>query len=1195
MQAARPRPLLPLLTSALLLVSATLLVAACRREAPAPDPAAAVAAQVARERAASMFAQDRLRAALEAIQPLLAVKQPDPQDRLRAAIIHLALNDRDPALAELQAAAKVLDDSPALHFNLGRLYFDSGEGEQALVELERAHDLAPDDIPTKLRLAQALADRVYDASEAEAERLTAAALEHYQALRERGVEFAGSWFLPILQQYANLLMRSDQVEAADALFAERDELLARGITNPSSTDLQRGNFGRLDIPRPTGSRAPTLAAPTPTAGAEIRSEGPVRQLARVALEERWHPLSGDRLTDKRGLPEGRDPASVVLDFAPSAPETLWIDGRGLVAQRAGGRQEVLVPGAVEAFAALDLGEDKRTREVLEGQLPDGRAFIKDHVLFTDAELAVVQDGRLRLFSRPDYWESGPYEQRLELDLPLAGPTRDLCAWDYDHDGDLDLALCGAYGARFLRNDGVDGSGTFADDSASFGIPAGFECRWLLPEDLDSDQDVDLLIGGPSGALWFDSLRGGRFADASARLPAGQDWSARPLAADFDADFFVDLFLPASGQILGNAFGTKLAPRGPARAARPGQGPALLADLDLSGAVDLAWLDGAGALQASFELGTEGERPAQTLVPARAELGAPAGLALGPGPELTAAFAAGLLPIGLEAAGGGFTLALKGVKDTAHGLGALVELRAGPIYRRVYWRDETLTLGLGDQPRIDVLRVTWPNGVIQSQVDLPAGAGRTFEQIEGLVGSCPFLYAWNGEQFEFISDVLGITPLGLPIAPGVFVPPDHDEYVLVRGDQLAPKDGLLTLQFTEELREVTYLDQVRLFAVDHAPGVEIFPNERFTFPPFPEEHLYTIADSAAPLAALDDTGRDWAGELAAIDGRFAEPFVPHRGQYMGLADPYTLTLRFDPAAIAAAKRPRLVATGWFYWSDASVNMAIARHPDWEFVPPILEVPDGQGGWRPLGPPVGFPAGKTKTMVIELAGALDPADPRLRLSSTLRLYWDRLILATCGDDAPAQRHEAPLASAKLWERGFSRRVTAPGQDPTCSVVLLEWFDWHDTEEQPRWNMHPGLYTKLGETKPLLGEIDDRFVILGAGDALTLEFDARALPPLAEGLERDYLVFFDGWAKDRDPNTSEALYVTPLPFHGMSGYPYRADESYPDTPATREFRREWLTREAKRWIEPLAPDLGAAKRGATGNQPASVEPPPVGTPEK
>src|SRR5690606_8298712 len=93
-------------------------------------------------------------------------------------------------------------------------------------------------------------------------------------------------------------------------------------------------------------------------------------------------------------------------------------------------------------------------------------------------------------------------------------------------------------------------------------------------------------------------------------------------------------------------------------------------------------------------------------------------------------------------------------------------------------------------------------------------------------------------------------------------------------------------------------------------------------------------------------------------------------------------------------------------------------------------------------------------------------------------------------------------------------------------------------------------------------------GAGDALEVAFDAEGLPPLREGFERDWLVFFDGWAKDRDPNTVEALEVEPLPFHGMSGYPYRADEHFYDTELHRRWRAEWNTRAPRRWITPLEP---------------------------
>ena len=166
------------------------------------------------------------------------------------------------------------------------------------------------------------------------------------------------------------------------------------------------------------------------------------------------------------------------------------------------------------------------------------------------------------------------------------------------------------------------------------------------------------------------------------------------------------------------------------------------------------------------------------------------------------------------------------RDNRRGVGAVVEIRAGELYRRIFWTGEPETIGLGDRESIDILRVTWPRGVEQHDLDVAAGERWCVERIQRIEGSCPFLYAWNGETYEFITDVLGITPLGLPMAPGMMVPPDHDEYVLVRGEQMAlrTEDGrsFYDVQFTEELREVTYLDRVRLDVVDHPVGTEVFP-------------------------------------------------------------------------------------------------------------------------------------------------------------------------------------------------------------------------------------------------------------------------------------------------------------------------------------------------------------------------------------
>jgi len=300
---------------------------------------------------------------------------------------------------------------------------------------------------------------------------------------------------------------------------------------------------------------------------------------------------------------------------------------------------------------------------------------------------------------------------------------------------------------------------------------------------------------------------------------------------------------------------------------------------------------------------------------------------------------------------------------------------------------------------------------------------------------------------------------------------------------------------------------------------------------------------------------------------AQPFEVHEQQYIGLASPHWLELSFDAAAVRAADKLRLVCTGWFFWTDASVNMATARTPGLEFVPPLLSVPAAEGGWVQVGPPLGFPAGKTKTMVVDITDLINREDPRLRIDSTLRLYWDEIRLATCDDSTPLVQTSLEPSSARLWARGFSAPIVSERDD------LPERFDWSRLARHPRWDQHPGRYTRYGETVDLLGDVDDRYVIMGSGDALSLRFDASALAPPRAGYVRDYLVFLDGWAKDRDPNTASALEVEPLPFHGMSAYPYRSDEAFPDTPEHAAWRTEWNTRAATSLIPPLAPRREAA----------------------
>jgi hypothetical protein len=777
-------------------------------------------------------------------------------------------------------------------------------------------------------------------------------------------------------------------------------------------------------------------------------------------------------------------------------------------------------------------------------------------------------------------------------LPWGGGIpSDWALVDFDHEGDLDFLAVGAFGARLLRYDGrapagqEAAAGGFTDVTGEAGLALDGAFEWCVVEDFDVDQDVDLLLGSSTRLYLASNLRGGRFEDQSARLSRLAPHARAPLAADLDGDARPDLW--ARGVLhLGQPSANFAAGVANARtfeeahaaldAAAPANRQGRVLDLDFDGSLDL--LGSGGGL---LKLGLSGESAFRLeALQAQSRLADLDGLVDGAlAWDLLTPTSAGLeIRRGTQPEVKVVRLGFRGTKDNRRGIGAIVELRAGGVYRRIFWRGEPELVGVGEEEQIDYVWVTWPNGSRSQDTSRALGDravtkdGLGLIQPSSLVGSCPFLYAWNGERYEFISDVLGITPLGLPMAPGQLVPPDHDEYVLVRGDQLQPRQGFLELQFTEELREVTYLDRVRLDVVDHPADVRVLPNERFTFPPFPEPHVHSLREPLAPRRAVDQDGRNWADALARVDDEYAVPFEPAPEQFLGLATPHSLELTFESEAIAAAPKLRLVLTGWFYWTDASVNLASARDPEHEFVPPLLFVPDGKGGWRETGPPIGFPAGKTKSMVVDVTGFFDRRDPRLRLTSTLRLYWDEILLAVDGDDAPQAVTALEPAAAQLWERGWSKpaaRSNSPHEP--------ERFEWERVSETPRWNQHPGQYTRLGDVVPLLGAIDDRFVIMGSGDALTLRFDARELPPLPPGWTRDYLLFLDGWAKDRDPNTLEALYVEPLPFHGMSAYPYPSEESFPDTPQHRQWRRDWLTRPARRWLPlqaaPLAPLAAAA----------------------
>jgi hypothetical protein len=137
--------------------------------------------------------------------------------------------------------------------------------------------------------------------------------------------------------------------------------------------------------------------------------------------------------------------------------------------------------------------------------------------------------------------------------------------------------------------------------------------------------------------------------------------------------------------------------------------------------------------------------------------------------------------------------------------------------------------------------------------------------------------------------------------------------------------------------------------------------------------------------------------------------------------------------------------------------------------------------------------------------------------------------------------------------------------------EQFDYQSVSLFSMWNPTPGNYTRYGSVDELLAEPDDRMVVMGSGDEIRVRFAAAELPALPGGWKRDFLLLVDGWAKDADANTAYSQSVLPLPFHGMSRYPYPPGEHYPRDEAHADYVRHVLTRPALRLIRPLGAGAG------------------------
>jgi len=499
--------------------------------------------------------------------------------------------------------------------------------------------------------------------------------------------------------------------------------------------------------------------------------------------------------------------------------------------------------------------------------------------------------------------------------------------------------------------------------------------------------------------------------------------------------------------------------------------------------------------------------------------------------------------------------MAGFKSNTLGIGSIIELKAGNFYNKLLVTGDRVRVYTGDLPKLDVVRVTWPNAVVQNWVNVATNRSVEVRESERLASSCPFLYVWDGTQFVFATDILGVAPLGHLMPDGSYIRPNPEELVRL-GSGLQPRDGKFVFQLTDELREVDYFDQVRLLAVDHPASEEIYANEIFSSMPAPPT-LHAVKRRMTPVAARDQRGRDVLAQVRSRDGEYVAGF--RRLSIPGLAETHALELdlgRLDPSDPVV-----LYLHGWVYWTDSNSHRALLSNRAQQLTPPYVQVRDGRGEWVTVVRDMGLPSGTHRTMRLDLTGKFLSERREVRIVTNMCVYWDEVFFTT-QEGAGPKGYELPLLASDLHYRGFSTPVLDP------RGVKPEYFDYAKVLAEAPWNPMIGRYTRYGDVLSLLREADDQLVVMATGDELTVEFDAQNLPPLKPGWKRTFFLYTHGWAKDGEPNTAFSKTVEPMPFRAMPGYPYAFEQNKPNGPDYEEYLREYQTRPRYDLIPSLAP---------------------------
>ncbi len=1095
----------------LLALSITALAAAANRQTEQSKSNPREEAYRANNIGVALLEQFKHKEASDAFNRALQLEPALSLARINLGIALFNLPDLPAAQKELQAASIASPSAPQPHYILGLLAKTQNRPVEAIASFQKVLRIDPNDVGANVNLGQLYAQqRKYP--EAIAVLRTAVAAEPYNATA--------------LYNLGTALVRSGQREEGQKVIAQFQELRQRGTGTTLGTNyLEQGRYA--EAVASTGAEPGLVDKRAPAVG--------------------FASVTADVLPSAEWSAELNSGAALLLDYdADGDLDLLEIGGtkQRLTRNDNGKFVDITAQSGALAKAASGLAT---------------AAIAGDYDNDSRPDLFVLRSGTSSLYHNDG---NGSFSDVTAASkIPASPPNPGSTAFaDVDHDGDLDILIAGdSY--LLLRN---NGDRTFSDHTAAAKLAGKVSARSIVPTDFDNRRDVDLLVAATDKISLWRNMRDGTFRDVATDVGLTVKGATSVAAGDVNKDGFTDFYF-SSGDTghLAVSDGKERFQITPA----PGNSAASqFIDYDNDGLLDLilmvpnglrfirntgdAWIPVMDLdIMETVMKSSAARSSARVLASGDIDSDGDTDLIFGiPG--------GGLLV--LRNNGGNSNRSLRvnlaGKVSNRSGVGSKIEIRAGSLAQKLETYSSypapapaDIVFGLGKRTTVDAVRVLWPAGILQAETEFTSASGPTrsltLTELDRKPSSCPYLYVWNGERFEFLTDFMGGGEMGHLDAPGVYNTPDPDEYVRIRNDQLRERFGRYEIRVTNELEEALFVDKLQLIAVDHPSGTEVYPNEGLTVPPQPFK-LHMTTNARSPVAATDEHGHDVLSRISHKDRQYPDDFNLHK--IRGYADVHELTLKLNPDL--PAQGAILLMTGWTDYAWSSDNLAASQSGK-SLTLPALQVKDKRGRWKTVIENVGIPVGRPQTIVVDLSGKFLSANREVRIVTNMRIYWDQILVANSAESPMAMMRLDPSVANLRW-RGFSFEHSPDGQQPMT-------YDYSKVIYLSPWKVMPGRYTRLGDVRVLLNTSDDMFVIAKPGDELVLSFDATKLSPLKKGWTRTFLLYADGFSKEMDINSASPDQVGPLPFHGMSKYPYAWPEQYPLTEKRRRYMEEYNTR--------------------------------------